>query len=385
MKILHTISGFGIKSGGPSTCVYDLLSSLHSLDCPVDLLTFESSDPLDPIVGNKEDWIKVLHNDKISAYGYSKNLNRYLNNNKYDIYHANGLWTYCSQATCNIAQSLNKPYVITPHGMLYPGALRRSYWKKWLLMKMCVNNNIQRATVVHATCMQELEYIRKFGYTGQIALIPNPVLLPNYISEIHALRESSIISNKPQKLGFLGRLHPVKKIENLLYGMANMPKDIDCELVIMGKGDCSYERFLHDEICRLGLKNVTFTGFVKGREKFERLSELAALFVPSEFENFGMIVTESLSVGTPVMASLGTPWEDLNRYNCGWWIDCNVQNITQVMLQALTMSSDELIKMGRNGRMLVAQKYDNIHVASQMLQLYSYICDGGSKPDFVFV
>ena len=29
MKILQTIAGFGAKSGGTSTCTYDLLNAMH--------------------------------------------------------------------------------------------------------------------------------------------------------------------------------------------------------------------------------------------------------------------------------------------------------------------------------------------------------------------
>ena len=51
---------------------------------------------------------------------------------------------------------------------------------------------------------------------------------------------------------------------------------------------------------------------MQGREKYERLANIWTLFVPSAQENFGMIVPEALICGTPVYASLGTPWGELN-------------------------------------------------------------------------
>ena len=153
----------------------------------------------------------------------------------------------------------------------------------------------------------------------------------------------------------------------------------------MGKGDDAYEQFLRSEVARLGLKNVKFSGFVSGREKFEQLAQLSCLFVPSDFENFGMIVTEALSVGTPVMASLGTPWEELNTVGCGWWTDRSPENIATVMHQVLEMPMEDLLTMGKKGRELVHRKYTAPQVARQMQQLYEWLTGNGSQPVFIHV
>ena len=97
-----------------------------------------------------------------------------------------------------------------------------------------------------------------------------------------------------------------------------------------------------------------------------------------------MIVTEALSVGTPVMASLGTPWEELNTVGCGWWIDRTPENIAQVMRQVMEMSTPELLAMGERGQQLVQKKYTAPMVAMQMQQLYEWLLGKGPKPDFVY-
>ena len=100
--------------------------------------------------------------------------------------------------------------------------------------------------------------------------------------------------------------------------------------------------------------------------------------------NFGMIVTRGLSVGTPVMASLGTPWEELNTIGCGWWIDRTPENIAQVMRQVMEMSIPELLAMGERGQQLVQKKYTAPMIAMQMQQLYEWLLGERSKPDFVY-
>lgn len=385
MKVLQTIAGFGALYGGIATCTYDLISAMHGIGFPVDLLTLKVKNKSDVLMGNGEDWIKALPNDAMTPYEYSKNISHYLQNNEYDLYHTNGLWIYCNHITCSVARHKHKPYVITPHGMLYPQALARSYWKKWSLIQLCFRKDINRADCLHVTCNAEMEYVRQFGYRGAIAIIPNPANLPGYLTEIAAAKPSFWECNRLKQFGFLGRLHPIKKIENLLYGMAELPNSQDCELVIMGKGDDAYEQFLRSETKRLGLEDrVKFHGFVNGIEKYEQLAQLACLFVPSDFENFGMIVTEALSVGTPVMASLGTPWEELNTLGCGWWTDRTPENIAQVMQQVMEMPVAELLAMGEKGRQLVQKKYTAPQVARQMQRMYEWLSGKCSKPEFVY-
>ncbi|MDR1544235.1 MAG: glycosyltransferase [Prevotellaceae bacterium] len=385
MKILHTIGGLGAKSGGTSTCTYDLLSAMQQNSCNVELLTPAVIDADDKLLGVGEEWIKVLPNDCCSPFAISKNIKNFLVKSDYDLYHTNGLWMYVIHITAAIARQKGKPYIISPHGMLYPQALHRSYWKKLPLIHLYFKKDIRNATCIHATCRQEMEYVRQFGYEGAVAVISNPVVMPDFTDLLFKNKESFLINNQRRKFGFLGRLHSRKAVENLIYGMSGLGEDASrAELVIMGKGDDSYEQFLHSEVERLGLKNVTFAGFVNGRQKYEQLSELSALFVPSDFENFGMIVTEALSVGTPVMASLGTPWEELNTHRCGWWIDRSPENITSVMQQVLELSTDELLQMGQRGMELVKNNYSADKVALQMKQLYEWILNKCEKPEFVY-
>ena len=375
MKILQTISGFGAHSGGTSTCTYDLLTAMHQAGCDVDLMTTATDD----LMGQGETWIKALDNDCISPYGYSRNMNRYLRQTDYDLYHTNGMWMHCNHETCAAARQKGRPYVITPHGMLYPQALARSAWKKKLLLAWGgVDKDLKRAACIHCTCQEEMKHYRALGYENPVAVIPNPVPVPNFISELK--NERSI-----KRIGFLGRLHPRKNVEALiqaweLLGISTQ----DVRLVIMGKGDEEYEALLKKYVKQQNLQHVEFAGFVTGREKFERLASLTALCVPSDFENFGMIVTEALSVGTPVIASLGTPWEDLNTRHCGYWVNNDVHTLAETIEKVLALPAKEIAAMGENGKLLVKEKYQDTQVAAMMTQLYHWIIDGGTQPEFVY-
>lgn len=408
MNVLQTIQGLSAKSGGPSTCTFDLMEGLFDLrengiGCNVDLLTVSSDD----ILGKGRPWLKEEDDDCKTALAFSKNMSKALDASDYDVYHANALWSYSSHITCKIARKKNKPYVLSPHGMLYPTALAISRWKKWPMLKLWFNKDIHSATCLHATCYQEAEYCRQFGYKGPIAVIPNAVVFPE---GVELKSESLDLRDKRGRriIGFLGRLHPIKKVEQVLYALAklkceklmvidergfstetNRIDDVLC-FQIMGKYDEAYEQWLKDEVNRLGLEDcVEFVGFVSGKEKYDRLSRLSALMVPSAQENFGMIVPEALICGTPVYASLGTPWGELNEYHCGWWKDNEVDTIADVIKEILSKSDAELREMGKNGRLLMEEKYEQHIVAGMMKRLYEWIyigkMDSSLKPKYVYV
>lgn len=384
MKILQTIGGFSEKSGGTTRCIYDLLTAVHKLDADADveLLTPHVSNKDDVLIGTGEPWIKVVPNDCKTPLGISLNLSKFLKNSDYDIYHSNGMWLYCNHMTCSIAREKNKPYVITPHGMLYPEALARSSWKKWPMQKLWFNKDIREATCIHVTCEDEMRHLRNYGYKGPVAVIGNPVYIPDFTELL--LKRRGL--NHPSKwnVAFLGRLHPRKKVENLIHGVAISGRR-DLNIYIIGTGDNDYEQYLRTEIKRLGLfNNVVFCGFLNGFEKFEKLSEMDALFVPSDMENFGMIIPESLLVGTPVMASLGTPWESLNKIQCGWWADNSPESIAMIINNLISMSPEERREMGIRGREYIKNSFAAEKIASEMIKLYEWIYNKNAKPLFIY-
>lgn len=382
MKILQTISSLSASSGGPSTCTHDLMVGLRNIGAPVDLLTMESHIPGDKVLGDGAEWLHKLTYDYRTPLALSPNFDKAIAECDYDLYHCNGLWMGVNHSTCAIARKKHKPCILSPHGMLYPTALKISYWKKWPLLKLWYNKDIHSAACIHATCQQEAEHVRSFGYKGPIAVIPNCVVFPEYAK----LASSKFIINGRKQIGFLGRLHPIKKVEQVLYAMALLTdEERSClSFQIMGKYDDQYEQWLKDEVVRLRLDDcVEFVGFVNGEEKYRRLQNLWALMVPSSQENFGMIVPEALICGTPVYASLGTPWGELNEYQCGWWKENSAVNIAAVLRQVISMSEEETLAMGARGRKLMEDKYEQDKVAQMMYDLYKWLIGQNDKPDFV--
>lgn len=376
MKILYSGS-LASSTGGPAMSAYLSLVGLKRLGADVAMIQY----PLKP--GD------VLRGDEVTVHFASSPLEHkmlyapklkkeILALGDFDIYHAQGVWQWPTYALASVARKTGKPYLITPRGMLYPQDIAKSNsWMKKLSLKCRLLSDLNKAACVHVTCMEEMKHCRDLGVTSPIAVIPNPVEIKNY---------PFVKTDSVRRIGYLGRLSHRKNVESLIYAFHSLGESAkDAELLIIGGGDANYEKFLHEEVDRLGLRNVKFVGFLNGEAKDKALASCSVLAMPSEFENFGNVVVEGLVRSIPCIATTGSPWEELNSHQCGWWIPYSQESITSAVASALSISDEELNKMGDNGRQLVEERYSVEAVAKQLLRLYEWVVGNEERPNFVFV
>lgn len=376
MNVLHSGS-LNVKSGGPALSTYLTIKGLKKNGVDAEIIM----PPLDvdgKLIANDVDiyYTAPITNARLGYMPGMFDLLKQLP--QYDLYHVQGLWQWLGHSVATYSRRNDRPYVMTLRGMLYPQALAHSPLIKKLSLVLYQRKDLQRATCIQATCEEEMKYYRDLGFTNPVAILPNPI-------ETRGIIERSIPINNRFRIGYLGRVHPRKRIERLIYAFDAMRKELcDAELLIIGADDKSYEEFLRKEVERLHLDNVRFTGFLTGQEKDEAIMSLSYLVVPSDFENFGNIVTEALVRGVPVIASKGTPWQALEEYRCGWWIDNSQSCINQAIYKAISTSEKERIIMGENGKRLMRENYSVEVLGAKMKRLYEWILNGGEKPEFVY-
>ncbi|OQX12878.1 MAG: hypothetical protein BWK76_17005 [Desulfobulbaceae bacterium A2] len=120
----------------------------------------------------------------------------------------------------------------------------------------------------------------------------------------------------------------------------------------------------------------------QGREAAQY--ENADLFIlPSYSKNFGMVVAEALSHGVPVITTYGTPWHELPRRGCGWWIDCTVDALAETLRQATALSPGVLQAMGQGRE--YAREFDWRNIAAQTAAVYRWLLGQGLRPRCVLL
>lgn len=365
MKILETITDLNLSSGGAVTSTLNSYGLLKERGINIDMVTLLPYSDDDTYLGSDYDGINALPFDGKTQFVYSKNLKKFLESNRgYDIYHANGIWTYPTYKTIRVARKEDKPCIVTIHGMLNRDALKMTSFKKQIFLKLFQKQDLQSVAYIHATSEYEAECIRELGITTPIAVIPNGV--------IDCKLKHSFSSDGIVRFGFVGRTDPVKNIDMLLSSwqkLGNYTKN--CQLTIIGGGnDSEYSKKLHTFVSEHNMNNVVFTGLLSKENALQEMKKLDFLILPSRSENFGMVIPEALSMGIPCIASKGTPWEELNTHNCGWWIDCNEDSLCDAIKNALNTPTEEYNLMATNGVDLVMSKYSIDKTVDKLINLY---------------
>lgn len=374
-NILQVISSIDSSTGGPARSVTNLIESmLIHPNVFVDLYCGETSNPV------KEEFNSSngkIYFSKFGRYKELQGLRRNIKGQSPDLLHGHGLWQMPVHQMASIARKLNIPYVISPRGMLDIWSLSHKSYKKKIALKLYQRNDLEKATAIHATSLVEALNIRDAGFQNPIAVIPNGILIPNEILKKYKRGKRTIL--------FLSRLIQNKGIEELVKAWSQMRDSIhqEWELVIVGEGEKEYEKKLKCLMTDLKLPLTSLKGPAYGIDKEKHFLEADLFVLPTYTENFGIAIAEALAFNVPVITTKGAPWEELETNYAGWWIDIGVEPLKIALTSAMNLSDTERHQMGSNGRRLVESNYSIESVAEKMIRLYSWILEGGEKPEFI--
>lgn len=360
MKIIHYIPSVDRTAGGTTTYMQVLAKDLGRL-CELHIVTHRSENPV--IMEN----CTVHH---VSGYNplngkFKAEVNAIFDEVNPDVVHVNCCWLPACTMMQRLAQKRGYRVVLTPHGMLEPWIVKRHYWTRKLPALIIY----QRAAVKAADCLQataesERDNLLKLGYNRNIHVVKLGI-----DAEGIALKQSW---QRTRQILFLSRVHIKKGINFLIEAAEALRKELQgYRILVVGEGDASYVEELNQQIAARGLQDIVqLTGGVYGEEKW-RLFQTSDFFVlPTHSENFGLAIAESLASGTPVITTVGTPWNDLNTSHSGAWIEIGTQPLVKALRRFLALSDGERETMGRNGRRLIEEKYSSRVMAEEMMKVY---------------
>lgn len=290
------------------------------------------------------------------------------------VVHIFGLWVPCLNAASRLCSSLQVPTVISTQGMLADWALQRHAFRKRIGWSLYQRRNLEDARVVVATSRKEVAEIRAVGLTQPVVVIPEPIIS-------NACRPKTIERGTKRTALFLGRIHPVKGILELISAWkVAMPEN--WQLIIAGPDEGGFQRVAQRAIDEADLSSVIrFCGAVYGDEK-ERLFDKAELCVmPSRSENFGIAIAEALAHGVPVITTNATPWEAVSEYSLGWYVDLNIDSLSRAITEATACRIEELCSMGERGRAYIDKTYGMNRIGEKLAALYRWVGlgDRGSR------
>lgn len=376
IKVVHSGS-LNVLAGGPALSLWLCLKGLRNND--VNALAVSG-----PIIKGKlisEEAHPIFTNKEYGgSFAFVPGLSTSLQQAGIaDIYHVQGVWMYHGYQTARFAIKHGRPYVVTLRGMLYPQALKVNKTIKKIALNTYQGYVLKHAAAVQCTCTEEMEHFRALGFKNPVAIIPNAI-------ETDGIIDQPLTSPDRLRIGYLGRVHPRKRIEKLIYAFDAHKESLKgAELVIIGTDDENYLNFLKEEVRRLNLTNVKFSGFLSGAEKERAISSLSYLALPSDYENFGNVVNEALVRGVPVYSSTGSPWQILEQYDCGWWRPNSQESINNVIQEMINTPDERRLQMAQNGRNMILENFSVDRLGLKMKEVYSWILKGEPQPDCLYL
>jgi D-inositol-3-phosphate glycosyltransferase len=161
--------------------------------------------------------------------------------------------------------------------------------------------------IITTTEREKEELIRHYGAApGKISVIPCGVNLELFQPADKAMAKQKLGLADDKIVLFVGRIEPLKGVEQLLKAMPYLHNIQGIRLVIIG-GD-EYSRYEIEKLQKLSRElhiqdSVTFLGLIKHEQMPYFYSAADVCVIPSYYESFGLVALESLACGTPVVAT----------------------------------------------------------------------------------
>ncbi|HMN97118.1 MAG TPA: glycosyltransferase family 4 protein [Phycisphaerales bacterium] len=305
MRILQYLSRFRSRDGGVPRAVVDLVALLAARGHEVRLLT--GGDDMLPAAWRTGDTegIRIVDLSPWGRLGRTTASDRRQIEDAVrwsDCVHLHVPWDRRHRRFLAASGAALRPVILTAHGMLDARTIAHRALRKRCFLALGGRAALESATFVHCNSPREIELSRASAPRARFRATP----LATELAPILALSPKAAPSVPPRLLA-LGRLDPIKGLEQLLGAVALLKsRGRSARLEIAGSGPEAYAAALRARSAALGLEEiVTFHGQVDGAGKLALLAQADCLVHASVHENFGVAIIEAMAAGLPVVMTTG--------------------------------------------------------------------------------
>ncbi|MEU4552301.1 glycosyltransferase [Micromonospora violae] len=349
-RVLLTCDFFepGFRAGGPVRSIAQLLDAVS----PAVEVTMVTRDrdlgSTTPYPGLSGRWVqrgrtRICYLDPSSPRHW-RTLLRNLRSNRFDLLYVNSLWATSSILpilAARIRLIRVKQILIAPRGELAPSALSAKSGRKRLFLPMWRPFLRWSGVLWHATNPQEASFIRQTFPGARIEIRQNEVSLP---PEPVPPAETE----EPVRLVFIGRINPIKNLSLAIAALAQVTMPVVFD-VYGPLEDGAYwaecrelARQLPDAV------RVTYRGELTPDQVRATFARYDAFVFPTQGENFGHVIAESLSASCPVICSDQTPWSPVLRAGGGIVLnDLTPAALADQLKRVATMSAADRLRARR--------------------------------------
>lgn len=235
-------------------------------------------------------------------------LSRRVLGRRYDLVMLHSLWEISFAVVPMLAVVVRavatKAVMLAPHGQLSEGAMAMKGLSKRALILLWRRLVRQVPFLWHSTAAHERDDILRFFPAAEV------ITTTGGMGPEHADDVRPSLAGTPCFI-FLSRISPMKNLDVVLSSLALSQEALVLD-VYGPVGDAGYWARCQGIIDTLpGHVSVRYHGPVEPSEAQALFASHDAFLLPTQGENFGHAIAESLSVGCPVVCSVNTTWTEV--------------------------------------------------------------------------
>ncbi len=235
----------------------------------------------------------------------------------------------------------------------------------WIFVGKNFKNKLQR------------KIFQTLSHNSDILILYSKLIIPEITSLIGPINESkiSIIRNSIDALKFLpvklseensllyvGRIHPLKQIDDIIYAIALVNKVIpNVKLKIVGKvQSIEYYKFLNDLILKLGCKeNIDFVGPIPNEKIVDFYNRAQIFILMGKNEGIPRSILEAMACEKAVIAAANSGIPDVIKHNENGILveNSKYEQLSQEII-SLLQNDQKRKKLGVNARKTIIDDFN---------------------------
>jgi len=282
----------------------------------------------------------------------------------YDMIHIHAWWNLVSVLGCLVALMRKVPVIISPRGTLSNYSFHNKNNNIKSIMHSWLGKPLLKKCCIHTTSSNEYDVMK--------TMLPNNTIfnIPNFIN-LTKNKFSGYQSTDHLRLIFFSRIEEKKGLDILLNALKSVT--IPYKLTIAGDGNNEYVNQLKKMALDNGITDqVEWIGF-QTANKYELLYNHDVMILPSHDENFGNVVIESLSVGTPVLISRAVGLADyVYQNNLGWLCETNSASVSTA-INNLAGQKTEITRIKEYAPGKISADFNYANLAKRYIDMYTQV------------
>ena len=263
-----------------------------------------------------------------------------MRNTSYDLVYLNSFWdplfTTLPLLFRRLGLTPSRKMLLAPRGEFSAGAFRLKILKKKCFILFSRFFRLHKNVHWHVSNSFEARDLSNIlGEAKMVHIAENiPTRLTKNISDYHPRSKHS-----PLRICFLSRICQKKNLHFAISTLKEIKKPVTFTVFGPIEDEIYWKQCV--EQSRQFPTNVEFLygGTVQPGKSVSIISKSDLFFLPTLGENYGHVIIESLSSGTPVLISDQTPWRHLEESGVGWDLSLDHVNSFLSVINSMTLES----------------------------------------------